>query len=116
MRRFRFRTALPRHPAWLLWLALLLPLAQSAAAWHALSHPVLEASADADGKRALHSAHCDLCLSAATLGGGALPGDPPCFAPLSLARHEPPQPALSGVRLAFVAPAYLSRAPPHAPR
>ncbi len=54
---------------WLLWLALLLPLAQTAAAWHALSH-----LGDArEPASAAHQAHCGQCLAAAALDGLATP-------------------------------------------
>jgi len=38
MRASQSRSFLQRHFAWLLWLALLVPVAQGAAAMHALSH------------------------------------------------------------------------------
>lgn len=100
-----------RRLVWLLWVALLLPVAQAAAAWHAMSHTGIEANGDADGKRALHPSACDLCLSAAALSGGALPTVPPSLLP-PVFRHAVPQSALRSVWLALLAPAYLSRAPP----
>jgi hypothetical protein len=51
---------------WLLWLALLLPVAQAMAGAHALSH-VGERQDDG----VAHLVHCDLCLTAAHLGAGA---------------------------------------------
>ncbi len=101
-----------RHLAWLLWLALLLPLGQGAAAWHALSHTRADASGERDGK-ALHGTQCDLCLSAATVAGGALPGEPPAL-PSPSARHEAPRAPTLADRVATPARAYLSRAPPFA--
>jgi hypothetical protein len=95
---------------WLLWLALLLPMGQSAASWHALSHTRVDSS-DADGKQALHQAHCDLCLTAAAVSGGAMPSQAPALPHLS-ARHAAPQAAAGSVWLALPALAYLSRAPP----
>ena len=112
MRTSALRTVPQRSLVWLLWLALLLPIAQATAAWHAMSHAVTDASADAEGKRALHtSASCDLCLSAAALSGGALPSVASAM-PLALARHVVPQAAFSGLWLATSALAYQSRAPP----
>ena len=51
---------------WLLWLALLLPVAQAFADVHALSH--LDDSQD---HGLAHPVDCDLCLTAAHLAGGA---------------------------------------------
>jgi hypothetical protein len=96
---------------WALCLAVLLPLAQAATAAHALSHVRADAAETASGKTALHLTHCDLCLSAAALQGGALPSSPP--APLPPAVHDT-TPAARLQLLAFAAPArhYESRAPP----
>ena len=47
MHAHRSRAVPRRHLVWLLWLALLLPVAQAAASWHALSHALPDAgSAD----------------------------------------------------------------------
>ena len=64
MRAFRSHAVSRRHLVWLLWLALLLPIAQAAAAWHVLSHADLQAAGDADGKHALRHSHCDLGVRA----------------------------------------------------
>jgi hypothetical protein len=53
--------------SWLVWLALLLPIAQAMAGAHALSH--LDGSRRDDGVS--HLVHCDLCLTAADLGSAA---------------------------------------------
>jgi len=105
------RTVASRRSTWLLWLALLLPMAQAAATWHALSHTGREASGEANGKQALHQTLCDLCLTAAAVTGGALPVAPPDM-PHPAARHEVPLAAFASVWLALPALAYLSRAPP----
>ena len=115
MLALRSRTAPQRRFTWLLWLALLLPMAQAAATWHALSHTGREASGEANGKQALHQTHCDLCLTAAAVTAGALPVAPPAM-PYPAARHDLPQAAFASVWLALPALAYLSRAPPLAPR
>jgi hypothetical protein len=57
---------------WLFWLALLLPIAQAMAGVHALSHVTGERSDD----RLAHLVHCDLCLTAADLAGGAPAAEP----------------------------------------
>jgi len=104
-------TVSQRRFVWLLWLALLLPIAQASAAWHALSHTRPDASAAADGKQALHQNHCDLCLTAAVVGGGALAGAPISL-PQPTARNELPRSASSGVWQPSPPSPYLSRAPP----
>lgn len=97
--------------AWLLWLALLLPFAQAAANWHALSHVQADAAGDRDGKQSLHLAHCDLCLTAAAVTGGA-PAAPPTALALRAVRHEAPSQAVATERVAAPVRRYLSRAPP----
>ena len=100
-----------RHLAWLLWLALLLPLAQSAATWHLLSH-VRADQADADGgKPAIHLSQCDLCLSAAALAGGAPLLSTPRLPPPGVL-HEAPVVDSRGIVWLATTPAYHSRAPP----
>lgn len=69
---------------WLLWLALLLPIAQAMAGAHALSH-VGERQDDG----VAHLVHCDLCLTAAHLGAGA-PAAEPAALPDSSADHALP--------------------------
>jgi hypothetical protein len=102
-----------RGPAWLLWFALLvLPLAQSFAAWHVYSHDTaaINAARDAHGKQAAHQAQCDICLAAAAING-APSGD--ALPPLPLAAHDTPPPSRELVL--WLAPPerlYASRAPP----
>ena len=100
-----------RRFIWALWLALLLPGAQAAAAWHTLTHA---GSAVVDSQDA-PSALCSLCLAAAALGSAAAPGEPPTL----------PQSAVPSALLALAGPtfsplparlAYRSRAPPFSPR
>lgn len=109
------RPALPlvsrRRLAWLLWLALVLPAAQVAASWHALSHTAAMAGTDADAKHALHQTQCDLCLVAAAVASGALPVATPAL-PGPAARHDVVHAAVDSVWQAPPAQAYLSRAPP----
>ena len=110
------RTSLPprRRLMWLLWLVLLLPIAQTTATLHVLSHALSGPAgegAEADGTKAIQHAHCDLCLTAAALIGAAPPASPPQL-PQSTAFRELPC-AVSHV--AWFAPsvtAYESRAPP----
>lgn len=70
---------------WLLWLALLLPIAQAMAGVHALSHV-----GERPGDGLVDLAHCDLCLTAAHLGAGA-PMAEPQLPPASPAVHAAPR-------------------------
>lgn len=104
------RLAAPRL-AWVLWLALLLPLAQAAANWHAQSHWDTERSGPTQGKDALAGTHCGVCLSAAAVTGGGA-----ASTPLVVAHAAPRQPTAQwpdGPRWsAPLSRAYQSRAPP----
>ena len=100
-----------RHMAWLLWLALLLPLAQTAANWHVLSHVNSGQASEPDEQQTIHQAHCELCLSAASLIGGApLASLPSLFHPRAMA--EVLAADLRGVISTSTTRAYESRAPP----
>jgi hypothetical protein len=107
------RVFLQRRFGWLLWLALLMPVAQLGAAWHAISHSRPDTTGEADGKPALPHAHCDLCLVAAALGSAAPAGEPPLVAHLAV-RHAMPRVDAGSVWTAPSARAYESRAPPFA--
>ena len=63
MAALHLRARPPCRFAWLLWIVMLLPIAQSAATWHAMWHTAQEASqsVDADGKHAPKPERCDLC-------------------------------------------------------
>lgn len=92
---------------WLLWLALLLPIAQAMAGVHALSH-IGERQDDGIA----HLVHCDLCLTAADLGAGAPTAEPAALAagqatyaaPL-LAEAATPRPVSLGLPPARAPPA-----------
>lgn len=102
----------PRRFGWLLWLALLLPVAQATAACHAFSHLRDAPTSESDnGKQAAHASHCDLCLMGAAIAGGAALGDLPPFTHPALG-HEAPAAVVVDVWLAAPAHAYRSRAPP----
>ncbi|RZL35330.1 MAG: hypothetical protein EOP35_14580, partial [Rubrivivax sp.] len=77
---------------WLLWLALLLPIAQAMAGVHALSH-VGERQDDGIA----HLVHCDLCLTAADLGAGAPTAEPAALV-IGAATHAAPLLARRWVR------------------
>jgi hypothetical protein len=57
--------------AWLVLLALLLPLAQTVASVHLLSHVKMEQASTKGSDAALGVEHCNLCLNAAALTTGA---------------------------------------------
>lgn len=100
-----------RSLSWLVWLAMLLPTAQSAATWHAYSHGLQDANGQQEDRQAPHTDHCSLCLTAAGMSCGALLAAQPSL-PVSTARFELPQIAADSVWLAPATQAYLSRAPP----
>ena len=64
----------------LLWLALVMALAQLAAIRHAYSHTPEQASTQSGGKHPGGLAHCDACIAAVALGAGAPPAVPQFFA------------------------------------
>ena len=103
----------PHHRfAWLLWLVLLLPLAQTAATLHLLSHATSDLAGEsgrADGQPAIDPAHCDLCLTAAALLGAA-PPLPHAVLAQSTALHTLPKTWFTSSRLAPALAAYQSRA------
>jgi hypothetical protein len=91
---------------WLLWLALLLPIAQAMAGVHALSHV-----GDRLDDSIVHLVDCDLCLTAAHLAGGA-PVAAPASLPAGPATHAVPQPAQAAVPHAVSHGLPLARGPP----
>lgn len=111
MQSLQFQRFSRRHLPWLLWLVLLLPLAQTAATWHMLSHAQPDPLEDGSGGKAIHLANCDLCLSAAALIGGAPLTQSP-VAPALIERHEAPLAALRDGLSTPTPLAYNSRAPP----
>lgn len=108
----RFRSSPHRRLVWLVWLALIVPVAQAVAMAHALSHVRVASVGDADDKGAPHSEYCSLCLSAAAItGGGAPVSESVAWFPPAI-RHVEPLASLASAVLAAPAAAYLSRAPP----
>ena len=105
--------SLPRRLglSWLMWLALLLPVSQSLAAWHQLSHRGQAGAAHAGDDGTLHKTSCGLCLAAASVDHGGLPA---AYARVSVPALLAASPALPRIE----SPArplvrrYLSRAPP----
>ena len=115
MPAYRSRLVLQRRFAWLLWFALLLPVAQAATTWHGVSHLGGETSRSNGGKQGSHPAYCDLCLIAAAIGGSAPAGELQPFVHPAI-RHVLPQAAIADVWQALLLRAYRSRAPPLASR
>jgi hypothetical protein len=105
------RSAPLRRFTWLLWLGLLLPVAQVAAACHVLSHTGDIVSGQADGKQVPHAGHCDLCLAAAAIAGAAPLSTPSVLAP-PLLEHALASQGFDELWRAPPVLAYLSRAPP----
>lgn len=99
-----------RRFAWLLWLALLMPFAQAAAACHVVVHENARTGNDDDKHGPAHS-QCELCLAAAALGSGAPPGKPAAL-PCPACVQEAPSADSGAAALAPTASAYRSRAPP----
>lgn len=101
-----------RHSvAWLLWLALLVPLAQSAAMAHGYSHVRTEASDYRDSDQAPQANHCALCLTAAALAGGpVLAGESKLL--LVAGSDSVPREGATSVWQGLPKLGYRSRAPP----
>src|SRR5688572_7152001 len=95
----RSRTTTPRRYAWLLWFALLLPLAQAAASSHVYSHTgELAAGVESfsKSKHAAGAAHCDLCVAGSIALGGGLPAATLPSLPLC-SHHAVPQAAFDSL-------------------
>jgi hypothetical protein len=97
---------------WLVCVALLLPFAQTFAAWHGLSHwKRADAAASDDAALPLHKATCEICLAAAAVGHG---GTPVAATSLPAPDADAASPAVAPIACTTCAPVvpYLSRAPP----
>jgi hypothetical protein len=110
MNAARVRRFSQRCRAWLLCVALLVPIAQAAAAWHTVAVSRADHGTAGDTP-SFHHSHCDVCLAAAALSGGALPAAAP-LPPRVCGRHEAPRAVPSSARCAPPAWPYRSRAPP----
>ena len=94
----------------LLWLALLLAIAQSVAILHVYTHSPLETSTSSAGQHPGGLAHCNLCIVAASVAGAA-PPTPALLLP-ALAHDVPPLAAQYAPQSAPHYPRYAIRAPP----
>lgn len=118
MSSLRFITDPHRRLVWLLWLLLLLPMAQTVGTLHGYSHvlaSVAGGSEHFDGKAPVQRAQCDFCLTAVALIGGAPVAEPPSLSE-SIAAYDAPNANSSGAWIAPFFPAYEGRAPPLALR
>ena len=94
----------------LLWLALVLALAQTVAVSHAYTHSPTEAGTLSGSKHPGGLAHCDACIAAVALAGGAPPPAPLLFA--AAAHPQPHGAAPAAQSLAPQLRPYAIRAPP----
>jgi hypothetical protein len=92
---------------WSLLFALILPLAQAAAAAHEVSH-VRTSATDKSAPAALH---CDMCAVAAAVTGGAAPSEALVILHAPAAKQQPAA-AMPSPRVAERVAFFLSRAPP----
>lgn len=107
----RRRSPSSLRAVWLLWLALLVPLAQSVALVHAHAHERAGSSERRDADQAAQAAPCDLCLAAAALAGGPLlHGGPQAW--VQPGSERAPRSAAPGVWPGQAVLGYQSRAPP----
>ena len=94
----------------LLWLVVVMALAQTIAISHVYTHTPGEASTQTGGKHPGGLAHCDACIAAVALGAGAPPAVPLVVA---ASAQQLPLPTASAVRsLAPHQRPYAIRAPP----
>lgn len=94
----------------LLWLALVMAIAQTVAVRHAYSHSPDETTSQSAGKHPGGLAHCHSCIAAAAFGAA-----PPMAAALLLpdaAQHLPPTVTAAGQRVTPQQRPYAIRAPP----
>jgi hypothetical protein len=111
MRSLQLFQPSPRRLAWMLALLLLLPLAQTAANWHLLSHFQQSQSEDSKNRPALVLDYCGQCVNAAALTGGAPESSGPKL-PAPWGVHEVPQYEPQAQVASSRIRAYNSRAPP----
>lgn len=94
----------------LLWLVLVMALAQTVAIRHSYSHTTAETLAQNAGKHPGGLAHCESCIAAAAIGGAAPPTSPLLFA--APAQQLPHLVALAAPHFAPQQRPYAIRAPP----
>ncbi len=97
-------------PIALFWLALLLAAAQTIAICHGYGHAPVETSSHSGGKHPGGLAHCNSCIVAAGIGGGAPPAATPLPAPF--VRQPLPLSIAAAESFAPSHQPYTIRAPP----
>ena len=80
MSRSMLLHAARRHLGWLLWFALLLPVAQWASVAHAFTHAATDAGSRSAPEPGTHLQHCPVCPVAAAVAAGGLASSPAGFA------------------------------------
>ena len=105
------RTFWAHRFGWLLGLVLLLPIAQTIASAHLLSHGASSINSEPENKSSLQKERCTLCLTGATLTGGGLLAAPVAAPHVFLPQPAPHRPVYL-VRRAASPAIYQSRAPP----
>jgi hypothetical protein len=98
--------------AWVLWLALLLPLAQLGAAVHGYAH--LRDPVRTSSDKHLPAA-CDACVTAAAIGAGTAPAPVMPAAPFLALEHAAPRDFAAAPAPSAAPTPYQSRAPPSLP-
>lgn len=99
---------------WLMWLAVLLPLAQAAGAWHEIGHLGDAGAAEGRGK-ASHLGACVVCLGSPSATGAApLVRHVAALRPPAVSFARPVSATVAAAHARSPAP-YLSRAPPGLP-
>ena len=101
------RPSMTRRLVFALLLALVLPLAQVAAAAHELSH----VPSALQGKSSPAGTHCELCVAAAAVTGGGAATQAPAIVHAPAVEEQPTWVALVPASREPAAP-FLSRAPP----
>jgi len=99
--------------AWLLGMLLLMPLAQTAASWHLISHVHAQSSEKRDDSSVNLADYCDLCQTAAATMGGVLATQSVAHFAAPAPLETPQFPSRSAVLPQPWQP-YASRAPPFA--
>lgn len=111
MNLVRLRSHVNQRFACLLALVLLLPIAQTFAALHQISHVQTVETDRADTAHLVGPGFCDICLASMSVTGGAPPSAARDYLELTVGVTVPPVTPVDAFR-AVATQAYQSRAPP----